>query len=175
MAASTGKRDARVVIVAIDVDYREKEAVAACVGFRAWADAASAFERVVRVEGEAAAYEPGKLFMRELPFVLAALKALDDAPAVVVVDGYVMLGATKRGLGAHLYDAIAKPVVGVAKNEFIGAPAERVVRGSSKKPLFVTAIGMTASEAAVAIGSMHGPHRIPTMLARADALCRAAT
>jgi deoxyribonuclease V len=163
------------VIVAIDVDYREKEAVAACVGFRAWADAASAFERVVRVEGEAAAYEPGKFFTRELPFVLAALRALEDVPDVVVVDGYVMLGATKRGLGAHLHDAIGRPVVGVAKNEFIGAPAERVVRGSSKKPLFVTAIGMAAADAAAAVRSMHGPHRIPTMLARTDALCRGAT
>jgi deoxyribonuclease V len=163
-----------VVIVAIDVDYREEEAVAACVGFRAWADAASAFERVVRVEGKAAAYEPGKFFMRELPFVLAALRALDDVPDVVVVDGYVMLGATKRGLGAHLHDAIGRAVVGVAKNEFIGAPAERVVRGSSKKPLFVTALGMPVADAAAAVRSMHGPHRIPAMLARADALCRGA-
>jgi deoxyribonuclease V len=161
------------VIVAVDVDYRAKEAIAACVEFRAWMDAVAAFERVVRVPGAAAAYEPGKFYLRELPCVLAALREVEAD--VVVVDGYVMLSPTKRGLGGHLHAAIGKPVVGVAKNEFRGASAERVVRGGSKKPLFVTAAGMSLVDAAAAVRSMHGAHRIPTLLARADALCRGAS
>jgi len=161
------------VIVAVDVDYREKEAVAACVGFAKWTDATAAFERIVRVPGAAAAYVPGQFYLRELPCVLAALRGVDAD--VVVVDGYVMLSAGKRGLGGHLHEAIRKPVVGVAKNEFRGATAERVVRGGSKKPLFVTVAGMSAKDAAAAVRSMHGPHRIPALIARADALCRGAT
>lgn len=161
------------MIVAVDVDYRDKEAVAACVGFAAWTDDASAFERVVRIPGAPAAYVPGSFYLRELPCVLAALK--DVSADVVVVDGYVMLTAGKRGLGGHVHDAIGKPVVGVAKNEFRGAIAERVVRGGSKKPLFVTAAGMSVKDAAAAVRAMHGPHRIPTLIARADALCRGAS
>lgn len=161
------------MIVAVDVDYRAKEAVAACVGFAKWTDDVPSFERVVRVPGAAAAYVPGRFYLRELPCVLAALKGVDAN--VVVVDGYVMLTMGKRGLGGHLHDAIGKPVVGVAKNEFRGATAERVVRGASKKPLFVTAAGMSAKDAAAAVRSMHGPHRIPALLARADALCRGAS
>jgi deoxyribonuclease V len=159
------------VIVAVDVDYRDKEAVAACVGFAKWTDDKASFERVVRVPGVAAAYVPGAFYLRELPCVLAALK--DVTADVVVVDGYVMLTKGKRGLGGHLHEAIHKPVVGVAKNEFRGATAERVVRGGSKKPLFVTSEGMNAKDAAAAVRSMHGPFRIPTLLARADQLCRA--
>ena len=158
------------MIVAVDVDYRAKEAVAACVGFAKWTDDVAAFERVVRVPGAAAAYVPGQFYLRELPCVLAVLKGVDAS--VVVVDGYVMLAAGKRGLGGHLHEAIHKPVVGVAKNEFRGATAERVVRGASKKPLFVTAAGMPTKDAATAIRSMHGAFRIPTLLARADRLCR---
>jgi deoxyribonuclease V len=171
IAASRDIRDPALVIVAVDVDYRENEAVAACVAFAKWTDDVAAFERVVRVPGAAAAYVPGMFYLRELPCVLAALKGVDAD--VVVVDGYVMLMMGMRGLGGHLHEAIHKPVVGVAKNEFRGAAAESVVRGGSKKPLFVTAAGMPAKDAAVAVRSMHGPYRIPTLLARADQLCRA--
>jgi len=111
--------------------------------------------------------------LRELPCVLAALKGID--PDVVVVDGYVMLTAGKRGLGGHLHEAIRKPIVGVAKNEFRGAMAESVVRGGSKRPLFVTSAGMSAKDAAAAVRSMYGADRIPALLARADALCRGAS
>ena len=161
------------MIVAVDVDYRDKDAVAACVGFTAWTAEKAAFERVVRVPGAPAAYVPGKFYLRELPCVLAALKDVDAD--VVVVDGYVVLAAGKLGLGGHLHEAIGKPVVGVAKNEFHGAMAERVVRGTSKKPLFVTSVGIGAKDAAAAVRSMHGPHRIPTLLARVDHLCRERT
>ena len=158
------------MIVAVDVDYRAKEAVAACVGFANWTDETAAFERIVRVPGAAAAYVPGQFYLRELPCVLAALRGV--TADIVVVDGYVMLTAGKRGLGGHLHEAIHKPVVGVAKNEFRGATAERVVRGASKKPLFVTSAGMSVKDAAAAVRSMHGAFRIPTLLARADHLCR---
>lgn len=58
-------------------------------------------------------------------------------------------------------------IIEVAKNEFRGAIAARVLRGASKKPLFVTA--------ARDVRSMHGDYRVPTLLARADRLCRLST
>ena len=166
--------DSRLVLVALDADYKDTHSVVACVGFRAWGDAEPAFERVVRVPGPAAAYEPGKFYLRELPCLLAGLRALGSVPNIVVIDGYVRLSKTKPGLGAHLHDALfgKVPVVGVAKTEFHGAPAAEVLRGESKKLLYVTAAGIALDEAATGIRSMHGAHRIPTLLARADRLCR---
>lgn len=164
------------MIVALDADYRERESVVACVGFRAWNAAAAEVERVVRVPGAPAPYEPGQFYLRELPSLLAGLRALDSLPSVIVVDGYVRLAKTTPGLGAHLHDALFGKiaVVGVAKTEFRGAPAAEVLRGESKKPLYVTAIGIPLDEAASAVREMHGPHRVPALLARADRLCREA-
>ncbi|PKN30756.1 MAG: endonuclease V, partial [Deltaproteobacteria bacterium HGW-Deltaproteobacteria-21] len=47
-----------------------------------------------------------------------------------------------------------------------------VFRGRSKSPLYVTAAGMDPSEAAGHIRSMHGGHRIPTLLKQVDRLSR---
>jgi deoxyribonuclease V len=48
-----------------------------------------------------------------------------------------------------------------------------VLRGASKAPLYVSAVGIAADDAATAVRAMHGPHRIPTLLARVDAIARA--
>ncbi len=113
---------------------------------------------------------------RELPCILAILKQLPALPAVIVIDGYVWLdGDGRKGLGAYLFDALDGKVaiVGVAKRAFRGsAHAAPVLRGSSDRPLFVTANGMPPVEAAAAIASMHGKHRIPTLLKRVDERCR---
>ena len=53
------------------------------------------------------------------------------------------------------------------------AEAIEVVRGSSAKPLYITAAGITSEAAAAHVRAMHGPFRIPTLIALADALCRA--
>jgi deoxyribonuclease V len=64
-------------------------------------------------------------------------------------------------------------VVGVAKTSFTGSAfAEPVLRGGSARPHSVTAAGAAARAAAGWIRSMHGAHRIPTLLKRADRLCR---
>jgi deoxyribonuclease V len=67
-------------------------------------------------------------------------------------------------------------VVGVAKRRFAGATdAVPVYRGLSRTPLYVTAEGISAVEAAHRVASMQGPHRIPTLLKRADHLARTST
>ncbi|MFW5739752.1 MAG: endonuclease V [Myxococcota bacterium] len=163
------------MIAALDVDYRPELAVVACVGFERWADAHAAFERTWRQDVHARPYEPGAFFRRELPCLLAAIRELPFAPAVAVIDGYVWLAPGRRGLGAHLHEALAGgvAVVGVAKGPFRGAlEAIEVIRGESRRPLYVTAEGMNVREAADAVRDMHGTHRIPTLLKRVDRLSR---
>jgi deoxyribonuclease V len=94
---------------------------------------------------------------------------------VIIIDGYVWLGAQRPGLGAHLYESLQRraAVIGVAKTRFVRAePARMVLRGRSRSPLYVTAAGMDLAEAASHIRAMHGPYRIPTLLKRADQLSR---
>ena len=95
---------------------------------------------------------------------------------MIVIDGYVWLGDDQApGLGAHLHRAIGgrSAVIGVAKTRFLSArPVEEVHRGSSRVPLYVTAVGLDLSESARCIREMHGPYRIPTLLKRVDRLCR---
>lgn len=146
---------------------------AACVIAADWRAAAPLRVRVERVPG-AAAYEPGAFYQRELPALLAVLRGEEPLPDVVVVDGYVYLDADGRpGLGAHLHAAIGRPVVGVAKTAFAGSRhAVPVLRGTSAKPLYVTAVGVDPDRAAAEVAAMHGAHRVPTLIRLADQASR---
>jgi deoxyribonuclease V len=165
------------MIVAVDVHYGVDHATAAGVAFHAWADATAALEIVVPCKAEPAAYEPGEFYKRELPHILAILAEARDRETIdtVVIDGYVTLGAGRPGLGARLRDALGANVriIGVAKTPFHGNDeAEAVTRGQSRRPLYVTAAGMDVTQAAELVRTMHGAHRIPTLLQRADQLSR---
>lgn len=159
-------------IAAVDVDYRADHALAACVVFADWADAEPAVTHTVRVS-PVADYESGQFYKRELPCLLAALQQVELPLRAVVVDGFVTLSGGKKGLGAYLQDAIETPVIGVAKNPFRGADAVPLLRGDSKKPLWIGATGIETSAAVAAIAAMHGPYRFPTLLRLVDQLCRA--
>jgi deoxyribonuclease V len=162
-------------IAFVDVQYGGEGGVAAVVVASTWSDAAAVEEHVVTV-ARVAPYRPGAFYERELPCLLLVLQRVHAPLATVVVDGYVELdehGAP--GLGAHLHDALggALAVVGIAKKSYRGSAfATPVVRGGSARPLFVTARGVPVAEAAQHVRAMHGPHRIPTLLARVDHLAR---
>lgn len=47
-----------------------------------------------------------------------------------------------------------------------------VFRGQSRRPLYITAAGMTIVDAALKIARMHGNHRIPTLLKQVDLVAR---
>ena len=65
-------------------------------------------------------------------------------------------------------------MIGVAKTAFRTAThAVPVLRGSSVRPLFVTAAGMPRGEAADLVRHMAGQHRLPDAVRRADELARA--
>jgi len=159
------------VIVATDVHYDDAndQAFAAAVCFDAWTDSAPTFERTRRVEG-LRPYRPGSFYERELPCLLAALDGLDAD--LIIVDGHAVLDG-RPGLGGHLHAALDVPVVGVAKASFSNGEALPLLRGRSERPLWVSAVGLSHERARQLVGSMAGPHRIPTLLKRADALARA--
>jgi deoxyribonuclease V len=163
------------MLACVDADYRAEGAVAACVLFRQWTDACPAgelVEHLSRVEP----YQPGQFYRRELPCLLAVLAHVTEPLEAVVIDGYVWLADEGRpGLGAHLYEALGRavPVIGVAKTHFAGVRVARpVVRGTSRKPLWVTAAGIDPDTAAAHVRAMHGPFRVPALLRRVDQRCR---
>ena len=123
-------------------------------------------------------YEPGSFYKRELPILLALLQQLERRPPTIIVDGYVWLDGDHRpGLGAILYQELAEQsaIIGVAKTSFGDASwCIPVLRGESRRPLFVSAVGMDAEEAAKGVQAMHGRHRIPTVLQLVDREARAA-
>ncbi|MGH3151901.1 MAG: endonuclease V [Streptosporangiaceae bacterium] len=120
------------------------------------------------------AYQSGEFYRRELPPLRAVLADLSGL-GLLVIDGYADLDPSGRpGLGAHAHAEFGIPVIGVAKSRFHTAThAVVVVRGSSVRPLFVTAAGMPAGDAADLVRRMAGCYRMPDALRRADALARA--
>ncbi|RXZ45042.1 endonuclease V [Crenobacter cavernae] len=166
------------MIAFLDVDYRQNKARAACVVVKSWKDRVPHAAFICDVD-EVFPYQPGSFYRRELPCLLEVLKRVPMPLSTIVVDGYVWLPPEgKPGLGAHLYDATGRriPVIGVAKTDFRGAGdselVERVYRGRSKSPLFVTSVGLHKREAAELIRSMAGDHRIPEILRMTDRLAR---
>ncbi len=125
------------------------------------------------VLADVAPYRPGEFFTRELPPLRAVLSRVGGL-VLLVVDGYADLDPAGRpGLGAHAHAEFGVPVIGVAKTAFRTAThAVPVLRGRSARPLFVTAAGMPADEAAALVAGMAGRFRLPDALRRADALAR---
>lgn len=175
--ANAERSSPRTLLAAVDAQYAADTAAVACVTFRDWPDAVAAGEYSTLLPA-ADAYTPGEFWRRELPCILSVLRLLPEPPTVVLVDGYVWLDDKgRKGLGAHLFDALGKTtaVVGVAKHSFFGASnAASVRRGQSARPLHVSAAGLSLEAAESGVRSMHGEYRIPTLLKRVDWLCREA-
>jgi len=160
-------------LLAVDVGYSACGAKAAGVEFDDWS-AAEPIRTWTSEVGEVEAYIPGEFYKRELPCILRLLSDHQLQPDCIVVDGFVYLdGRSKPGLGKHLFNALAGaiPIIGVAKTTFVGIPHSfQVIRGKSKRPLFVTSEGVGVEAAKELVRSMHGLHRVPTLLKIADRL-----
>jgi deoxyribonuclease V len=119
-------------------------------------------------------YRPGQFYLRELPPLRAVLDDLSGL-GLLVIDGYADLDPSGRpGLGAYAHAEFGIPVIGLAKTRFRTAThAVPVLRGSSARPLFVTAAGMPRADAADLVRRMAGRYRLPDALRRADTLARA--
>ena len=161
-----------MMIAAFDVHYLEDGGAAAAVLFSDYSDAEPTAAYTQFLPG-AADYIPGEFYRRELPYILTLLKQINEAPDEMVVDGYVML-ENRPGLGQHLFKSFDGkiPVVGVAKSKFKGSSGIEIFRGGSIHPLYVTSAGVNLQKASERIRTMHGAHRIPTLLKRVDILAR---
>lgn len=160
--------------LATDVFYGEEYARTAAVLFAQWTDV-EATHAWTEAFDEFEEYTPGEFYRRELPCILPLIaRAFEfiDLKAILV-DGYVDLGEGRPGLGRHLHRALHErvEVIGVAKNEFVGAPGAIVTRAGSTRPLFVTSTG-DAERAGECIASMAGEFRFPDLLRRVDRLSR---
>jgi len=113
-----------------------------------------------------------------LPCILSLLNQFDlKNIEAIIVDGFVYLDDEKKyGLGGHLYEKLNKevPVIGVAKTNFasIEKYKKALVRGESKKPLYVTSIGIELEDAFQKVESMAGEFRMPTLLKEMDRLTK---
>jgi len=155
----------------VDVHYAGDVARAACVVARRWGDH-EPLEVAHATLSPVAAYVPGRFFERELPPVLEVLRQVQTELATLIVDGYVVLDEQGTpGLGSRLWQHFGEryAVIGVAKTSYRRSTfALPVLRGGSRRPLFVTAVGVDPKQAAEHIARMHGEHRLPTMLGLAD-------
>jgi deoxyribonuclease V len=173
-----GRRRGGSLIAILDAAYGDATSAVACITAADWGDAKPVDEIVLR-RGPQKAYAPGEFYRRELPLLLSALGKLHRSPDAIVIDGYAWLDAKgRRGHGAHLFEELGQetPVIGIAKTRFAGADkfAGQIIRGKGSSPLYVTAAGIDAGMAVASVRTMHGEHRIPTLVARADKLARKA-
>jgi deoxyribonuclease V len=163
------------MILAVDVHYKQKKAVISGVLFKNWRSEHPEKE-LISITDKVEDYESGQFYKRELPCILKLLNEHSLKIDAIVIDGFVYLdGFIKPGLGKHLYDALKGKVkiIGVAKNPFRSITDEfEIFRGRSQRPLFVTTAGLPLEKAKTIVSGMHGKHRIPTLLKRADQICR---
>ena len=162
------------VCAAVDVHYLSTGGARAAAVLAADAAFAHVLAERTAVVPRVASYRPGEFYLRELPPLRAVLAGLAGL-GLLIVDGYADLDPDGRpGLGAHLHAEFGIPVIGVAKSRFHPAThAVPVQRGASVRPLFVTAAGMPAADAADLVRRMADRYRLPDALRRADTLARA--
>lgn len=166
------------MIYCFDTFYGEDYAKTAVVGVDNWNSSEPKFE-LSDIIYEVNEYESGSFYKRELPCLLGIIQKinLDPSKDIFVIDGYVVLSDEKMlGLGGHLFNELKQeiPVIGVAKNSFYTLDKHKkdILRGESKKPLYVTSMGIDLEKASQYILNMHGEFRIPTMLKLVDQKCR---
>ena len=169
----TGGRPDCGVCAAVDVHYLSTGGARTAAVLAADAAFAHVLAERTVVVPRVAPYRPGEFYLRELPPLRAVLEDLSGL-GLLVVDGYTDLdGGGRPGLGAYAYAEFGIAVIGVAKSRFRTAThAVPVVRGSSVRPLFVTATGMPSADAADLVRRMAGRYRLPDALRRTDTLAR---
>ncbi|WP_083342616.1 endonuclease V [Flavobacterium tructae] len=165
------------VLLAFDTYYFNGKAKTVCIEFNQWnqdKDYKVHSEIIDNIED----YIPGEFYRRELPCILSLLEKMDlkniDA---IIVDGYIYLDDDKKyGLGGYLYEKLNQriPIIGVAKTNFASLNKDKksLFRGDSKKPLFITSIGIDLDDAFTKVESMAGEFRFPTLLKELDRLTK---
>lgn len=165
------------MILAFDSYYFDNKAKTVCISFDDWTTDKNfkVYSEIIENNEE---YKSGEFYKRELPCILSLLEKIEIKDVdTIIVDGYVYLDDNnKPGLGGYLYTQLNAqiPVIGVAKTNFasLDKNKQQLLRGKSKKPLYITSIGLGLDKATKLIENMNGPNRIPTLLKTLDALTK---
>lgn len=168
------------MILAFDTYYYENKAKTVCLAFENW-DNDINFNVYLEILEDIEEYISGEFYRRELPCILSLFgKIPKENIEIIIIDGFVFLDDNlKLGLGGHLYKALnnAIPIIGVAKTNFstIEKNKRELLRGTSNKPLYITAIGVDLDEARDGIRRLSGQNRIPTILKTLDTFTKTNT
>lgn len=165
------------MILAFDTYYFDNKAKTVALTFKNWEDSIeqNIFSELLENAEE---YTSGEFYKRELPCILSLIKNINPKEIeLIIIDGFVYLNDDlKKGLGAYLYESLNQkvPIIGVAKTDFISLKSNKrlLLRGESKNPLYITAIGIHLDKATSNIQLMHGEYRIPTLLKRLDMITK---
>ncbi|OXA75885.1 endonuclease V [Flavobacterium columnare] len=164
------------MILAIDVYYIDDIAKSVGVLFN-WEDAEPK-ETIIDIKQGIEEYIPGEFYKRELPCIEALLKKIPlEKLEIIIIDGHIYVDdSLKYGLGGYVWELLEKkiPIIGVAKNAFHSnkTTVEPVYRGESKKPLYVSTIGIEIGKAVGHLKNMHGNFRIPSILKELDTITK---
>lgn len=167
------------MIVTIDVHYKTDYAKTVLLFFENWQSETPA-NVITHITKDVLPYEPGSFYKRELPCILNALQETTlEAIQLIIVDGHIYVDNDgKYGLGGHLYEALNKklPIIGVAKTYFQSnqETVVEILRGESKKSLYVSAIGLEKEVAATHVKNMYGAYRLPHLLKLMDQISKEA-
>ncbi|MET4083688.1 deoxyribonuclease V [Pedobacter sp. UYP30] len=159
--------------LAVDVYYYNTKAKVCGIIFKDWEQ--QDIEKIISLTlSNDNEYISGEFFKRELPCILKLLEKVDIQKIdTIIIDGYVYLNDQKKlGLGGYLYHSLEEkiPIIGVAKSSFFQNDQNvvKVLRSNSKKPLYITAIGIDKDVAANYVESMFGLYRFPELLRKLD-------
>ncbi|MFC2087190.1 endonuclease V [Bacteroidota bacterium] len=156
------------MILGFDTYYFDNKAKTVCICFKDWKDSEPC-EIFTEIIDEVSDYESGAFYKLELPCILNLLQKVKvEGINYIIVDGFVVLDDYgKLGLGGYLYKALNEKisVIGIAKTGFFNNKknVRELFRGKSKKPLYISAIGLELDKAYELIKTMHGNNRIPTL------------
>lgn len=164
--------------LAIDSYYKDNICKTVGVIFNEWDDKEPDNIIVSIGKNNFSDYIPGQFYKRELPGILDLLEQVDLSEFdTIILDSYIDLLEEDKivpGLGRHLIDELEKSdrlhsdldIIGVAKSKFgkTGKISEAVIRGESKKPLFIQSYKRSNKEVGELVKGMYGDFRIPHLL-----------
>lgn len=165
------------MVLAFDTWYFDKAAKTVCVVIEEWS-APVLYKVYSEIYKEVDNYIPGEFYRRELPCILSLWHRVEEKDVeAIIIDGFVYLDDDGRyGLGGHLYEQLGRkiPIIRVAKTDFVPLQKNKrcLWRGKSKRPLYITSVGINLDIATEYIKSMAGQFRIPALLKELDRLTR---
>ena len=114
-------------------------------------------------------YIPTFLAFREVPPILKAIKELDNAPDIILVDAHGVMHPRKLGAASHIGVVLNIPTIGVAKSRLVGEVKSNgyiyyrgeIVGYRLDKKIYISTGHMVSLESAISIVSHLTIHSVP--------------